>query len=68
MKNIIENYKNFNKWAKKNQKKRDQIRIIIIIEKTKTTKDKIESHKIFNKRAKDKNKKLKVENWKTTKL
>jgi len=62
LKNIIENYKNFNKGTKKNQKKRDQIRIIIIIEKTKTIKDKIESHKIFNKRAKDKNKKLKVEN------
>jgi hypothetical protein len=32
---IIENYKNFNKMAKKkikNQKKRDQIEIIIIIE------------------------------------
>jgi len=38
----------------------DQIGIIIIIEKTKTLKNKIESHKNFDKRAKDKNKKLKV--------
>jgi hypothetical protein len=39
----------------------DQIKIIVIIEKTKTIKDKIESHKNFDKRAKDQNKKLKVE-------
>jgi hypothetical protein len=45
----------------KNQKKMDQIRTIIIIEKTKTIKDKIESHKKFVKRKNDKNKKLKVE-------
>jgi hypothetical protein len=45
----------------KNQKKMDQIRTIIIIEKTKTIKDKIESHKKFVKRTNDKNKKLKVE-------
>jgi hypothetical protein len=37
----------------------DQIGIIIIIEK-KTLKNKIESHKNFDKRAKNKNKKLKV--------
>jgi len=44
----------------KNQKKIDQIRTTIIIEK-KTIKDKIESHKKFVKRTNDKNKKLKVE-------
>jgi hypothetical protein len=44
----------------KKQKKMNQIEIIIIIEK-KTIKDKIESHKNFDKRAKDQNKKLKVE-------
>jgi len=49
----------------KKQKKMNQIEIIIIIEK-KTIKDKIESHKNFDKRAKDQNKKLKVEglDWK----
>jgi hypothetical protein len=53
LKNKIENYKNFDKRAKKNnkknQKKRDQIKFIIIIEKTKTIKDKIVAIKTLTK-------------------
>ena len=47
----------------RNQNKRDQIEIIIIIKKNykHDLKDKIESHKIFEKKARDKNKKFKVE-------
>jgi hypothetical protein len=59
LKDIIKYYKNLDKRAKK--KKGDQSGIIIIIKKTQTIKDKIESHKNFDKRTNDKNKKLNVE-------
>jgi hypothetical protein len=58
----IENYNNFEKITKENNKKlkkQDQIEITIIIEKNKNhkldLKDQIASHKNFEKRAKEKN-------------
>ena len=69
MNDKIKNHKNFDKRAKKTnkkKKKKDQTEInIIIIEKNHKfdLKDKIKNYKNFDKKSKKKNKKSKVEWW-----